>query len=109
MSAGLMPEGDYMLGEFPVIVKDGTARLKNGGNLAGSILKLNDAIKNVVDWNQNTPEEAVMMGAYVPAKSSKIDDKCGSILPGRDADFLVLNKDMTLSETYLDGVSRYQA
>jgi N-acetylglucosamine-6-phosphate deacetylase len=109
MSAGLMPEGDYMLGEFPVIVKDGTARLKNGGNLAGSILKLNDAIKNVVDWNGNTPEEAVMMGSYVPAKSSKIDDKCGSILPGRDADFLVLNKDMSLSETYLDGVSRYQA
>ncbi|WP_179394122.1 N-acetylglucosamine-6-phosphate deacetylase [Lacticaseibacillus absianus] len=110
MAAGMMPDGDYMLGEFPVVVANGTARLKDGAHsLAGSILKLNDAIKNVVDWNDVTPEAAVMMGAYVPAKSAKIEDKCGSILPGRDADFIVLNSDMSLAETYLDGVSRYQA
>lgn len=110
MRAGLMPDGDYVLGEFPVIVENGTARLKDEShNLAGSILKLNDAIKNVVDWNISTPEESIMMGSYVPAKSCKVNDRCGSILPGRDADFLVLNKDMSLAETYLDGVSRYKA
>lgn len=110
MSAGLQPDGDYMLGEFPVVVANGTARLKDEThNLAGSILQLKDAIKNVVDWNAATPEEAVNMGAYVPAKSAKIDATCGSILPGRDADFLVLNPDMSLAETYLNGESRYQA
>jgi N-acetylglucosamine-6-phosphate deacetylase len=110
MRAGLMPDGEYVLGEFPVIVKDGMAKLRDGAHsLAGSILKLNDAVKNVVDWNNNTPEEAVMMASYVPAKSCKVDDKCGSILPGRAADFIVLAPDMTLTETYLDGQSRWAA
>ena len=49
MSAGGRPDGDYMLGELPVIVENGTARLKEGGNLAGSILQLKDGVKHVVD------------------------------------------------------------
>lgn len=108
MMAGGMPNGNYMLGEFPVVVKEGTARLESG-NLAGSILKLKEAIKNVVDWGLATPEQAVMMATYVPAVSCKIDDVCGSIAKDRDADFIVLNPDMTLEATYLDGVERYHA
>ncbi|KRK07540.1 n-acetylglucosamine-6-P deacetylase [Lactobacillus pasteurii DSM 23907 = CRBIP 24.76] len=109
MEAGMMPDGDYILGELPVYVKDGMARLKDGDNLAGSVLLLKDAVKNVVDWNIVTPEKAVMMASYVPAKSSDLLDSCGSIKPDKDADFIVLNPDMTLSETYLNGVSRYKA
>ncbi|GMA71488.1 N-acetylglucosamine-6-phosphate deacetylase [Tetragenococcus osmophilus] len=56
MMAGGMPEGDYILGEFPVVVKDGTARMKEG-NLAGSILQLKEGVKNVVDWNIATPNK----------------------------------------------------
>ncbi|RMC48529.1 N-acetylglucosamine-6-phosphate deacetylase [Lactobacillus sp. ESL0263] len=109
MEAGMMPDGDYMLGELPVYVKDGMARLKDGDNLAGSILQLNTAVKNVVDWNAATPEEAIMMASYVPAKSANVLDKCGSIAPDKAADFIVLNPDMTLSETYLNAKSRYKA
>jgi N-acetylglucosamine-6-phosphate deacetylase len=47
MRAGGEPDGDYMLGEYPVIVENGTARLKDGGNLAGSILKLKDGLKTL--------------------------------------------------------------
>lgn len=110
MSAGMMPDGDYMLGELPVVVGGGTARLKDKThNLAGSILKLNDAIKNVVDWNIVTPEQAITMGSWVPARSSKIGDKAGAILPGRAADFIVLDNQMNLKETYLNGVSKFKA
>lgn len=107
MMAGGMPDGDYMLGEFPVVVKDGTARMKEG-NLAGSILKLKEAVKNVVEWGIATPEEAIMMATYVPAVSCKMDDVCGIITKGREADFIVLSKDLDLEATYLDGVCRYQ-
>jgi N-acetylglucosamine-6-phosphate deacetylase len=107
MMAGGMPDGNYNLGEFPVVVKEGTARLESG-NLAGSILKLKEAIKNVVDWEIATPEQAIMMATLVPAVSCKIDDKCGMIANGRDADFIVLNPDMELAATYLDGVERYR-
>ena len=44
MMAGGMTEGTYQLGEFPVKVKDGMARLESG-SLAGSILQLKDAVK----------------------------------------------------------------
>lgn len=108
MMAGGMPDGNYNLGEFPVVVAEGTARLESG-NLAGSILKLKEAIKNVVDWGIATPEQAVMMASYVPAVSCKIDDKCGMIAEGRAADFLVLETNMDLVATYLDGVERYHA
>lgn len=107
MMAGGMPDGDYMLGEFPVAVADGTARLKDSGSLAGSILKLKEGVKNVVDWNIATPEEAIMMASYVPAVSCNIDDKCGMIKKGRPADFVIFNPDMELEATYLDGEERY--
>ena len=103
MSAGGMANGDYKLGEFDVVVKDGTARLKEGGNLAGSILKLKDAVKNVVDWQIADVFEAIQMASLVPAKSVGIDDVCGKLKIGYDADFIVLDQSLDLKSTYLNG------
>lgn len=108
MRAGTMPDGNYTLGEFPVIVKDGKAVLETG-SLAGSILKLKEAVKNVVNWGIATPEEAIRMATIVPARSCHIDDVCGSIEPGREADFIVLNQNLELEATYLNGECRYRS
>ncbi|MDR7239795.1 N-acetylglucosamine-6-phosphate deacetylase [Neobacillus drentensis] len=108
MMAGGMPEGHYQLGEFPVEVKDGAARLESGG-LAGSILQLKDAVKNVVKWGIATPAEAIYMASTGPAKSVQIDGECGKIAVGYAADFIVLNPELDLTATYLDGICRYQA
>ncbi|WP_394022472.1 N-acetylglucosamine-6-phosphate deacetylase [Anaerococcus martiniensis] len=103
MSAGGMADGDYKLGEFDVIVENGTARLKEGGNLAGSILKLKDAVKNVVDWQIADAFEAIQMASLIPAKSVGIDNVCGKLQVGFDADFIVLDEDLDLKATYLNG------
>jgi len=103
MAAGGMAEGDYKLGEYDVIVKDGTARLKEGGSLAGSILKLKDAVKNVVDWDIADVFEAIQMASLIPAKSVGIDDVCGKLKTGYAADFIVLDEDLELKATYIDG------
>jgi len=103
MSAGGMPEGDYKLGEFPVIVKDGTARLKDSGNLAGSILRLKEAVKNVVEWEIADVFEAIQMASLIPAKSLGIDDVCGKLHEGYDADFIVLDENLDLKATFLNG------
>ena len=108
MMAGGMPEGRYQLGEFPVEVKDGAARLESS-SLAGSILQLIDAVKNVVDWGIAIPEEAIYMASTAPAKSVQLDGECGRIAPGFDADFIVLTPQIELMSTYLDGICRYQA
>lgn len=107
MMAGGMPDGDYILGEFPVVVANGTARMKEG-NLAGSILKLYEGMRNVVKWGVATPYQAVMMASYIPAVSCNIADQCGSIQKGCAADFIVLDKEMNLVATYLDGQKRFE-
>jgi len=108
MRAAGLSDGEYYLGEFEVIVKDGAARLKEGGNLAGSILLLKDAVKNVVDWNIATPAEAIKMASLNAAKSLKLDEVCGQIKSGLEADFIVLDEKLELVATYLDGEKRYE-
>ena len=103
MSAGGRPDGDYMLGELPVIVENGTARLKEGGNLAGSILQLKDGVKHVVDWGLVTVAQALQMATSVPAKSVGLENTCGSLKVGLPADFIVLDDSLDLQATYVDG------
>ncbi len=102
MRAGGMKDGDYTLGDFDVIVKDGTARL-HSGSLAGSVLNLCDGVKNLVDWNLATPLEAVKMASITPAKSVGLDKMIGSIAVGKYADINILNNDMTINSVYIDG------
>ncbi|MEK3854922.1 N-acetylglucosamine-6-phosphate deacetylase [Cytobacillus sp. FSL H8-0458] len=108
MMAGGMPDGRYQLGEFPVEVKDGAARLESE-SLAGSILRLIDAVRNIVEWGIATPEEAIYMASKAPAASIHLDGECGNIAAGLDADFIVLTPKLELVATFLDGVCRYQA
>lgn len=102
MRAGGMGEGESHLGEFKVIVKDGTARLESG-SLAGSILDLIDGVKNVKNWNIADLKQAVDMATKVPAKSVGLEDECGILAVGRDADFIVIDKDVNLYNTYVNG------
>lgn len=109
MRGGGIGEGESMLGEFPVIIKDGAARLKDSGSLAGSVLLLIKAVQNVVEWGIATPAEAIRMASLVPAQSVGIDDVCGQIKEGHAADFLVLDKELQLEKTYLNGEVAYEA
>lgn len=109
MRAGGLGDGESKLGEYKVIVKDGAARLADSGSLAGSILQLVNGVKNVVDWEIATPQEALHMATLSPAQSVKIDDVCGKIAAGYPADFIVLNDALDLKATYIDGEKVYQA
>ena len=108
MRAGGMGNCTSKLGEFDVIVKDGQARLKNGGNLAGSVLELKNAVKNVVEWGLLTPFEAVKAASYNPAKSVGKENEFGQLKEKMPADFIVLDNDMNLILTYVDGVKKYE-
>lgn len=107
MRAGGMPDGDYTLGEFPVVVKEGTARLESG-SLAGSILNLKQGVKNVFDWDIASVAQAIEMATKVPAESVGIDEEAGYLRVGRDADFVVFDAQLNLERTYLNGELRYQ-
>lgn len=103
LSCGGMPDGDYFIGELPIELRLGVARLKESGNLAGSTLTLAQAVRNVVDWGIVTAEQAIRMASEVPARSCGIYDRCGAILPGRSADLTVFDKSLNVVETYVSG------
>ena len=108
LRCGGMPDGDYELGDFPIRLQDGVAHLvdEDGGmgNIAGSVLTLARAVKNVVDWGAATAEQAIRMASEISARMSGVDDCCGVIQAGRAADFNVMGADLELETTYVGGV-----
>ena len=107
MRAKHLSDGISELGGQKVIVKNGEARLENGA-LAGSILKMNDAVKNLVEKCDVNFTDAIDFATINPAKNLKVDNERGSIKEGKKADFAVLNKDFSVALTIRDGKIVYK-
>lgn len=102
MEAKGLPDGMYQLGGNPVVVKDGTARLENG-TLAGSILHLNDGVRNIKNVLNISLEDAIDMASINPAKNMELDHEIGSIKVGKRADFAIIDDEVTVYKTIRDG------
>lgn len=102
MRAKHMPDGVSELGGQVVIVKNGEARLENG-TLAGSVLKMNNAVKNVMKFLNLPLEEVVKLASQNPAKNLGVFDQMGSIKEGKRADFVILDKDLNVVQTVRNG------
>jgi N-acetylglucosamine-6-phosphate deacetylase len=102
MRAKWLPDGLSELGGQQVFVKNGEARLKDG-TLAGSILKMNDAIKNLVLKCDVPFTDAIDYATINPAKNLKLDDEIGSIAVGKSADFTVLTSEFEVMLTVRRG------
>lgn len=102
MMACTMPDGDYTLGGQRVIVKEGAARLENG-SLAGSVLTLDKAVKNIKN-NTNYPlHEIIRMATYNPACHCNVQDRKGSIKEGYDADLVLFDEDINIKKVIIGG------
>ena len=106
MMACCMPDGEYSLGGQNVTVTNGAARLKNG-SLAGSVLTLDKAVKNVYK-NCNLPlYEIVKMASYNGAKHCKVHDHKGQIKEGYDADLILFDDDINIKKVFILGKEIY--
>lgn len=102
MRAKGMPDGESELGGQVVIVKGGEARLADG-TLAGSVLKMNDAVKNLITKCGASFTDAVDFATINPAKNLGVDGEYGSIAVGKAADFAVLSPEFEVELTVRDG------
>lgn len=106
MSATGLPDGNYKLGELDVYVKDNQARLVSNDALAGSVLTLDKAFKNVIELGYSI-FDAVKMTSTNAAKEFGLNT--GEISEGKDADLVVLNGDYSVNMTFVKGKLKYQA
>jgi len=107
MRATGFKEGTYDLGGQEVMVTQGQAKLKNG-TLAGSVLTMDKAVKNLVTKVGISLLNAVQMASYNPAKCLGIDDKKGSLELYKDADIVILNKNLETELTMVAGKVVYR-
>ena len=102
LSATGMPDGKYMLGKLEVTVSGGVCR-NSEGKLAGSTLTLDRALRNVVTLGITLPDAVRMLTAN-PAKLLGIEFKKGALRTGADADIVLLDEDLQITNVWTRGV-----
>lgn len=106
MRAQCLGNGQYDLGGQMVTVTGKTAELEDG-TLAGSILTLQEAVKNMMAFTQCGIREIIQMTSVNPAKQLNVFDRKGSIEKGKDADLIIWGKE-EIEMTFCRGEVAYQ-
>jgi N-acetylglucosamine-6-phosphate deacetylase len=101
MSAAGLSSGEYALGGKTVMVDATSARLEDG-TLAGSIITMDQAVRNTATWGGVTVAEALSMATQVPARLIGSVD-VGRLAAGLDADIVLFDEDLHVHATYVGG------
>jgi N-acetylglucosamine-6-phosphate deacetylase len=103
VSAAGAGDGRYTLGDREIVVKGGAARLADSPRLAGSTLTMDEAVRRYVVDVGLPVSVAAESAATTPARLLGIDDQCGSIAVGLDADLVHLDDDFRLQRVMSRG------
>ncbi len=103
LATGMSPGSSYEIGEMDVTVSDEGKVFKEDGSLAGSTLTINTAVKNITKNIDISLLQAVNLASRNPAKLMGIFDKKGSLAKDKDADFIILDDELNVQETYIGG------
>lgn len=102
MRAGGMEDGDYTLGGQHVI-KTGIQCLLEDGTIAGSVLKLNEAVRNLKKHTDLSVSEVFACASMNPAKAVGEADRIGSLEVGKCADIIICDDDFNVITTIIEG------
>jgi N-acetylglucosamine-6-phosphate deacetylase len=106
VAASWIAEGEISLGGLEVVVKDGVARLKEGGALAGSTLLANEGLRNLAGVTGLPLSELAKVTGWNQARSLGLAD-LGKIAPGFLADLVLLDPDFSVAGTFVGGKERW--
>lgn len=108
MSACGLPEGEYRLGGQKVILKKNAPRLEDG-SLAGSVLTMADAVRNMKRFTSLPLADIIDMASLHPARSIGAENLFGSIREGKMADLTSADADLHILKTYVEGTLVYSS
>jgi N-acetylglucosamine-6-phosphate deacetylase len=106
VSATGAPDGEYCLGNVPVLVNAGLARTKAGA-FAGSTLTLNKAVKNLIEFTGIPLPAAIGTATLNPARLLGISGSKGSLETGKDADITMFDAEFNVLATIVAGEILY--
>jgi len=96
-------DGVFRWGNIEIDVKGPRATIKESDVLAGSVLTMNQAVKNMIDWTGVSMSQAVNMASLNPAQVLGLEGETGSIQAGKTANLAVLDQEFGVIETILHG------
>jgi len=101
ISATGMPDGQYQLGPILVEVRDG--KCTSNGSLAGSVLTMDLAVRNVMQFSTWSLRDSVRAASLNPARTVGLASQHGVLVPGAAADFTVLSPSGNVLKTIIAG------
>ena len=101
ISATGMPDGTYRLGPFEVQVRDN--RCESHGKLAGSVLTLDRAVRNMMSFAKRSFQDSIRMATLNPARVLGMEHRKGMLKPGADADIVVFSPTGEVLRTIVGG------
>jgi N-acetylglucosamine-6-phosphate deacetylase len=102
MAALGMSPGKYVLGDFSVTVNETCARLDDG-RLAGSILNMDQALRNLIEFTNCSVSDSLTTMTTTAARVLHLENERGSIAPGYFADLILLTQDLRVAATMVQG------
>ncbi len=102
ISATGMPDGTYVLGGLEVQVRDG--RCEYDGRLAGSVLTLDRAVRNTMQFAHLALQHAIRMATLNPARVLGLERRKGTLSVGADADIAVFSPSGEVMRAIVGGI-----
>jgi len=102
MAAAGAGDGDYRIGNLDVVVRDGVARLREGGGLAGSAVLMDSALRRAVRHADRSLAQATAAASLAPARAMGLADR-GRLAVGQRADVVALDDDLRVMRVLRDG------
>lgn len=107
MRAAGMPEGRSILGGLKdgqeVLVEDGVAKLLDRTAFAGSVATADRLVRTMHQVGEVPLVDCVRMMTATPARIAGIDNRKGSLLPGKDADIVIFDENINIKTTIIEG------
>ncbi|MFO8064885.1 MAG: N-acetylglucosamine-6-phosphate deacetylase [Spirochaetota bacterium] len=101
-AAGKEP-GTYILGDLEIIVEDGIALLPDRSVFAGSVCTMDTCLKTLTELGGMSLEAALRAATMDPARIIGVDDRKGSLHVGKDADIVILDQKLRVTQTLIRG------
>lgn len=110
VGAGLEP-GRFVFGnsgEIEFAYKGSPARSVKDRTLAGSGLTMDQALRNAIRWLDMDLPEALKLVSTNPARVIGLDHRKGQLKPGYEADFVVLDEQLSVLQTWIAGKCHFE-